>query len=131
MPDIDLRPRLGARPFLKGPARFLMICFFDPNGIVTVYEQVRAWQEFSEYSIEVLNLWPGDGSALSLPAGLNLDDYQGVLIHPAVAYNPDNLASLDRRLRRGFTHYDGVKILIKQDEHYRSASYASFMQANG
>ncbi|WP_210485554.1 hypothetical protein, partial [Microvirga antarctica] len=53
-----LKPAFGHRPGHRR-ARLLMVCYYDPNGIPTIYENIANWQQFSRYSIEVLNLWPG------------------------------------------------------------------------
>lgn len=133
MSNLDLRPRLSgsSTPASWRQRPVLLICFYDPNGITTVWENIRLWQQFSRFEFRVLNLWPGSGSTLALPAGLDLDDFLGVVIHPTVAYSPDNLQGLDRLLRRGFRSYDGVKVLAKQDEQYRSAAWPGFVRDAG
>ncbi|WP_210494131.1 hypothetical protein, partial [Microvirga antarctica] len=52
------QPTLGMDGNLRS-SRLLMVCYYDPNGIPTIYENIANWQQFSRYSIEVLNLWPG------------------------------------------------------------------------
>jgi glycosyltransferase involved in cell wall biosynthesis len=121
-----LMPAIGARPG-RGLGRFLMICFYDPHGIPTVYENIANWQALSRFRIEVLNLWPGRGSTLRLPSTLDLSAYSGIIIHCAVAYSPENLFSLDQSLRRPFEEYDGLKILMKQDEHVQTKRFAEFI----
>ena len=133
MSNLALRPRLARS---SGPASWrqrpiLLICFYDPNGITTVWENIRLWQQFSRFDFCVLNLWPGSGSTLALPAGLQFDDFLGVVIHPTVAYSPENLQGLDRLLRRGLRSYEGVKVLAKQDEQYRSAAWPAFVRDAG
>ena len=129
MAAIDLRPVFGAKPDGKVGRRFLLACYYDPNGISTVYEHVRLWQKLSRLRIEVLNFWPA--SVFELPAGLDLEDYDGVILHPTVGFFPETLEGLDRQLKRGFAQYDGVKVLVKQDEHFRSAAYPRFIRDNG
>ena len=46
MHNFDLRPKLG-RVRGKENRRFLLVCSFDPGGIVTVYEYVALWQSTS------------------------------------------------------------------------------------
>src|SRR5438552_11127430 len=111
----DLRPLLGRRR-RPGTARFLLICFYDPNGISTVYESIACWQQLSEFELEILNLWPLRGDALRLPGSLDLGEYDGIIVHAAVSYALSNLEALDALLPRPFEEYDGVKVLIKQDE---------------
>ena len=122
----NLMPILGARPG-RGLGRLLMICFYDPHGIPTIYENIANWQAFSRYQIEVLNLWPGRGDWLRLPETLNLAYYSGMIIHCTVAYSSSNLFSLDQGLKRPFEHYDGLKILMKQDEHVETKRFVEFI----
>lgn len=111
-------------------SRFLLVCFFDPNGIATVWENIAILQKYSRYRFEILNLWPGRGGHLAIPASVRLGDYAGVMIHPTAAYNPTNLFNLDSQLDIKFKQYDGIKILAKQDEHYKSASFPLFVDEN-
>jgi glycosyltransferase involved in cell wall biosynthesis len=111
-----LVPILGERPYGKRDGRVLLVAFFDPNGISTVIESIHAWQFHSRYEVVVINLWPGGSRFLKLPASVWLSDYDAVVVHPTVSYFAHNLANLDRDLARGFSGYDGVKVLMKQDE---------------
>src|SRR5947207_1311989 len=126
MHNFDLRPKLG-RIRGKDNRRLLLVCSFDPGGIVTVYEYVALWQSASRYQIEVLNLWPGGSS---IPSSVALDEFDGCILHSTVSYDPDQLQYLDRHLSRRFSAYDGVKILIKQDEHRRAHAVCKFLADN-
>jgi hypothetical protein len=90
----DFRPLLGRRG-RPGAARFLLVCFYDPTGVATVYENVAVWQRLSEFELEILNLWPTRGARLNLPPTLELAAYDGIIIHAAVSYTFDNLEALD------------------------------------
>ena len=128
MSNVDLRPKLGRSSGAKASHRFLLVCFFDPSGISTVYENIALWQAFSRYRIEILNLWPGrGGSFLTIPDNVELDDYAGIIIHSTVSYFPSNLYSLDTKLARPFEQYDGVKVLMKQDEHVLANKFATYI----
>ena len=74
----EARPRLGRSTRHAGAARFLLVCFYDPNGIATVYEGIELWQRFSEFELEILNLWPTRGDWVRLPATLDLADYDEI-----------------------------------------------------
>jgi glycosyltransferase involved in cell wall biosynthesis len=123
----EARPRLGRSNRRPGAARFLLVCFYDPNGIVTVYESIALWQRLSAFDLEVLNLWPTRGDWVRLPPSLDLAEYDGVIIHAAVSYTFGNLAALDSRLARSFDQYDGVKVLMKQDEQRMSGRFAEYL----
>ena len=108
----------------------LLIAYFDPIGLMTIRENVAAWVKASAYDFEVLNLWKCGFSPLRIPAHVDLNDYAGVMIHPAVCYFPTNLVSLDTDLQTKFPEYDGLKILVKQDEHFRTHEFGAFLKAN-
>src|SRR5436189_5501640 len=84
MHNFDLRPKLG-RGRGKDNRRLLLVCSFDPGGIVTVYEYVALWQSASRYQIEVLNLWPG---CRSIPSSVAVDDFDGCILRPTGPYDP-------------------------------------------
>jgi glycosyltransferase involved in cell wall biosynthesis len=127
MSALELRPKLGRQSATKARERFLFVCFFDPSGITTIYENIALWQGLSRYPIDILNLWPGRDGTLILPGTIDLDDYAGLIVHCTASYNPDNLYSLDKDIPRPLQHYDGVKILMKQDEHYRTGNCGKYI----
>jgi len=124
---LHIDPQTGIRKLTPGQSSILCICFYDPVGIVTVRENIGAWQKASAYAIEVLNLWPGGYSSLTIPSSVNLARYDAIYIHPTACYNPENLWSLDSLLNISFSEYHGTKIIAKQDEHYKSAITAKYI----
>ena len=58
---------------------------------------------------------------------IELSAYDGLIVHCTASYHPDNLYSLDRDLPRKLEQYDGVKVLMKQDEHYRAGKFGDFV----
>jgi glycosyltransferase involved in cell wall biosynthesis len=106
----------------------LLVAYFDPIGLMTIRENVAAWVKASAYDFEVINLWKCGFSPLRIPAHIDLNDYAGVMIHPAVCYFPTNLVSLDTDLVTKFSDYDGLKILVKQDEHFRTHEFGAFIK---
>ncbi|MFZ2099577.1 MAG: glycosyltransferase, partial [Oricola sp.] len=87
-------------------------------------------QRLSYYNIEVLNLWMSDTGTLAIPRSVDLRQYEGLIIHPTVSYNPENIARLDRHLSVKLKDWPGVKILAKQDEMWRYAEVDVFATAN-
>jgi glycosyltransferase involved in cell wall biosynthesis len=127
MSALELRPKLGRRITAKARERFLFVCFFDPCGIATIYESIALWQSLSRYAVDILNLWPGRYGTLVLPPNIDLDEYAGLIVHCTASYDPDNLYSLDQDAARPLQQYDGIKILMKQDEHYHAAKFAAYI----
>jgi glycosyltransferase involved in cell wall biosynthesis len=125
--DIDLRPKLGRLSGRHPHDRFLFVCFYDPAGIATIFENIALWQKYSRYALEVLNLWPLRSAFLQIPSDIDLNEYAGIIIHCTVSYNPENLASLDADFRKPLENYDGVKVLMKQDEHFRANRFAQYV----
>lgn len=105
----------------------LFIVHFDPDGLNTIQDNIAAWIAASGLTYEVLNMWDYGPAPLILPRNVCLDDYRGVIIHPAVCYFPDNLFSLDTLISPDFKTYRGIKILAKQDEHNQSYAFARFI----
>lgn len=114
---IGLRPVLGSLEAKRNEPRFLFVTYYDPKGINTICEHIALWQRQSRYDLCNLNLYPGP---LALPQNIDLDDFDGLIIHPTVSYMPDNIAGIDRRLGSRLDQFDGVKVLVKQDEQVKT-----------
>ena len=125
--SLNLRPKLGRRSYRRVDDRFLLVCIFDPTGITTVYENIALWQKFSRYRIEIFNLWPSGGNLLTVPNTIDLTDYAGLIVHCTASYDPDNLYQLDKGMTRPLEQYDGVKVLMKQDEHFHTNRLAKYI----
>ena len=125
------RPVPGERPNGKKDRSLLLIAFFDPCGIGTIAESLAAWQLHSRHEVTVLNLWPNRGGALRLPHSLLLDDFDAVIVHPTVSYSASNVEMLDEGLKRDFPSYEGVKVLMKQDEQVTALRFSKFVRDKG
>lgn len=115
----------------KAPsACLLFVAHFDPRGLKAVVENIEEWCAKSRYRFDLVNLFdfPGRGG-LRIPGWFDLDDYAGVVLHCTVSYSPDDLFVLDRSSRTKISDYQGLKILMKQDEHYRAAHIAEFVSS--
>ena len=99
----------------------LLICYFDPLGLLTVQDSVTKLKKLSRSNIHILNLYPN----LSFKQSIDLTDFHGIIIHNTVAYNPKTLYTLDKDL--SLKNFSGIKILFKQDEHVRSHETARFI----
>lgn len=124
----------------QGPGRLaprieevLIVCFYDPNGISTVPETVAFMQSASQFQVTVLNLFEHkvDTGYLKLHPSIDLARYSALVIHNTVSYNVDNLTSLDSLLEKKLKDYQGVKVLMRQDENYRFAEVAQFVGKTG
>ncbi|HET6891306.1 MAG TPA: hypothetical protein VFH31_09410, partial [Pyrinomonadaceae bacterium] len=63
------------------------MCYFEPNGISTVPENISYLQALSDFPIRVLNLCEdrSDGGFLKLNPFTRLDNYDAVVIHNTIA----------------------------------------------
>jgi hypothetical protein len=124
------KPVFGSRPYGKRDAKFLFVGYFDPNGIETIPQNIQAWQSLSRHELVLMNLWPGR-QGMQLPTGLQLDAFDGVIIHPAVSYSPRVVAALDSGLKLDLSAFDGVKVLMKQDEQVLAGQLAPLVRDKG
>lgn len=125
------KPVFGKRPFGSRDARLLLIAYFDPNGIETIPEGIVAWQSLSRHEVQLLNMWPGRSGRLALPYDLDLREYEGIIIHPTISYFPQTVRNLDADMKRGISEFDGVKMLMKQDEQVNSGELAPLIRDTG
>jgi hypothetical protein len=107
----------------------LLLCYYDPEGILTVPETVAFLQKFSRFSVTVLNLFEHgkNGDGLSLSRYINLRKFDGIVIHNTLSYNVDNLRSLDSLLKFKIRDFTGVKVLMKQDENFKIKELAAYI----
>jgi hypothetical protein len=109
--------------------RLLLVAMFDPAGIPTIYEQIEQICALSGFRYDLFNCWnvPSPPSGLELPATVDLSPYDGLFIHCTTSYNIVNLRRLDANLATRFADFPGVKIMMKQDEHYRTHQIAEYL----
>lgn len=125
--------RVEVVPFLRQtapdrPERFLLIAHFDPEGYRTVSEYVQYIGQTSRFNFQLLNLWGGHyPHGLELPPDLDLRDFGGLFINSSVSYNVDNLISLDRSLKHKIADFNGAKVMMKQDEHFRTNRIVDYL----
>lgn len=113
--------------------KVLLIAYYEPRGVPSIVENIALLQRLSTFPITVLNLAEHrfDTGYLKIPPNINLEEYDVVIIHNTVAYNVDNLRSLDAVISCKLAAYSGVKILLKQDEHYRFSEFVTFAREAG
>lgn len=88
---------------------------------------------YSRLRVDVLNLnyCPIHRKLFELPAGFDLQRYQCVILHSTACYNAEQLFALDERRDHVLRRYRGVKVMLKQDEHYRTGRVLEYLgQAN-
>jgi hypothetical protein len=109
--------------------RLLLVAWYDPWGLGTIVDNVAALARESRFRVDQLNLFfcPSRSGLFELPKDLRLGGYDGVLLHPTVCYNPDNLFSLDASRTERLCDFRGVKVMLKQDEHFRTGRVVEYL----
>ena len=122
------RRKLASRRTDAAP-RALLVANYDPHGLQTIVDYIATMVSGSRLRIDVLNLryCPHDASGPMLPRDVRLADYQCVIVNPTVSYDPDRLLALEAG---GMPLRDcaGVKVMLKQDEHYRTARLLEYLE---
>lgn len=115
------------------PEKLLLLCYFDPDGSSTVSEMVTFIKAFSKFSYTVINIFEQSraNGALRLSSKLNIQAFDGIIIHNSLSYNVDNLISLDLSLKHKLCNFNGLKVLMKQDENYRYKELAKYIGQTG
>ena len=127
-------PRLGSTSLhCPKDERLLLLCFYDPLSISTVPETVRYIQSLSNFNINVINLFDDriDTSSVVLRKNIDFNFYQTIIIHNSLSYNVDALKPLDDQLKEKLKTFQGVKILMKQDENHRFKEMAKYIGETG
>lgn len=127
--DVDID--LAFTRFKSRVSKVLLVAFYDSNGVPSIVENLTLIQKLSAYPITIVNLAEhrADTGHLKLPAYLNLAAFDAIIIHNTVAFNVDNLISLDALTDVKLASFEGAKIILKQDEHFRFAEFASYAKS--
>lgn len=129
-PSRPMFPTLGIRPPSDGRPHVLIIEQIKPGSPEMVYAPIGWWQSLSSCAVSVLNVWPLETFG-GIPDAIDLTAFDAVIVCPRLAYDPVTLQLLDRRLLTPFVDYDGVKVLMRQDEHFMTRSIEDFVLGNG
>ena len=122
-------PAQVSNPFSKRTEQLLLLCYYDPAGISTVPETVAFMQSSSAFPIVVLNLFEHgkNQNSVKLSPNLNISRFAGVVVHNSISYDVDNLRAMDSLLDIPLKGFQGVKVLMKQDENYRFKELAGYV----
>jgi len=116
-------------PRIDDAPRALLVTYYDPDGLGTIADYIAAMVAGSRMRIDVVNLLycsVRDG-APTLPADVRLDDYRCVILHPTASYDPERLMALEAG-GMPLRDFAGVKVILKQDEHYRTARLLEYVE---
>lgn len=98
--------------------RILLLTWFDPTGLKTIRDNVDHLGWYSGYRWFEMNLFGWETRrGLVPPPSVRFEDYDAVFVHCTASFDADNLETLVPALAR----YGGLKVMHKQDEHYRTS----------
>ena len=107
--------------------KFALIAYFDPMGLQTIIDHIEGIANQSRHEVHVINLFGKMyGGGLLLPAEIDFKKFNCLIFHNTVTYNPSNLASIFDQNPDLFLKFKGVKVLIRQDEHYKTNHFFRF-----
>ena len=119
--------------FGKRSERVLLLAYFQKFTVPSIVETIATLQGSSEFPITVINFAEhisGSGN-FEIPAALNISEFDVIVVHNTVAYDSANLWSLDRRQSQKLEEFDGLKVIMKQDEHFKFADFVRFVESKG
>src|SRR5208283_2874682 len=117
----------------NGAGAMLFVTYFVAGQVSPTREITELIRQLSSFTVHVLNLFEHRMSTrhLEIPAFIDLDAFDAIVIHNPVSYNVDNLYSLDAITSRRLADYQGVKILFRQDKNYRHKEVAEYIGLTG
>lgn len=104
----------------KAGRKILLIGYYDPKGIATILQTIYEYCNLSRFSVDVLNIAGGHGSISTK----NITHYSAIIIHNTASYNIKKLKRLHKRI---LSKYHGIKVIMKQDEHFMTKSFVDFL----
>lgn len=110
----------------------LILAYFDPSGLSTISENIASWSSLSKFRLDVWNFYGGEfNNGLELPKDIKLSEYDFVIFHCTVTYNPENVVAIINSISSEFSTFSGVKVLMKQDDHYKPHLVAKIIGGYG
>jgi hypothetical protein len=129
-PGSFVKPRIDVADASQKPQkeRLLFLVWSDPDGVGTIHQTIEEVIRLSKYPIDVLNMYVYYTYRWSF--GIDIDRYSAVIVHNTLSYTVDGLRMLDRLGPKKLFEYSGIKIMMKQDEHYRISQIAQYLGQN-
>jgi len=114
-------------PTKQSKERFLLFAYVEQvNKINTIAETVDELIKHSKYSIDWVNMYP----SLTLSKDFMFHHYDGIIIHNSTNYFIEGFLGIDRVCKQKITDFKGLKIMFKQDEHYRHYLFIDYLERN-
>lgn len=107
----------------KPGKKILMIAYYVPNTLTTISQTIHQYCDLSQFSVDILNIANGFGD-ISETALLN---YSAIIVHNTTNYDINQLIKINKYILK---RYKGIKIVMKQDEHYMTKSFVDYCAEN-
>lgn len=108
-------------PRKDNPYKLLMLVSCRPNATLTIRQTIYQLVEHSVFTIDLLNVW---GGVPRINAG-KINEYDAIILHNTVSYTRKRLDVMDALILKKF---EGIKILMKQDEHHKINQIVEFVK---
>lgn len=115
--------RIQESPCKKRDIKILLIGFCVENTILTINQTIYELIRLSAYSIDFLNIC---GGIPKIKKDV-INRYNAIIIHNTASYTRKQLEMLERQFLK---EYEGIKILMKQDEHFKTNEIVEYVQKN-
>lgn len=102
----------------------LLLTFYDPDGISTVKEINEELVKFFEddgIDVEVINFYEISRKYgnFTIPNGIDSANYEALLIHNALSYDPKTLVKVDEENHSLIKGFKGRKVVLRQDDNHQ------------
>lgn len=108
--------------------RLLLIYWHIPKEHMMIANQIKAIREKSTFTIDTYNTFNQIldkkgyffNSKSKQTDQIDISAYDGFIIHNTIAYDVNNVRLLDENFSPNLSAFKGVKVLMKQDEHFKT-----------
>lgn len=107
----------------KPGIKILMIVYYVPNAIITISQTIKQYRDLSRFSVDILNIAYGFGE-LSETVLLN---YSAIIVHNTANSNINQFIKINEVILK---RYKGIKVVMKQDEHFMTQFLINFFEEN-
>lgn len=102
----------------------MLVAAFEAYTVPSIAESVRGILRLSQFEVAFVNLVEFQRG--SIAGVIDLSGYDAIIIHNTVAFDVQNLKRFEQILRPCLSEYEGVKIILKQDEHFKFREFTQF-----
>lgn len=112
--------------------KVLLLCCYYRDSVRSIIEILEAIQRLSVFQVTVVNMYEhvGKDGRLALARHHDWTEFDAIIIHNTLAYDVDILAQIDSFQKVKLRDHTAVKILLKQDEHFKFRKTLEYITSN-